>query len=484
MSTTPPLQADLDQTVPRSAWLALSVTTVVFFLTVIDVSAVNVAFPSIRESFGATQSQLSWIISGYNITVATGLLLAGRMADSIGRKRVFLPGVAVFMVGSALSGLAPSVNLLIAARVLQAVGGAVVGASSLAVVLPEFPLTKRGTVIGIAGATAGLGAVAGPALGTILIEAFSWRAIFLINVPLCLGILAVSPRLLRESKDPNATGRVDRLGIPIGTAAIALIMFAIVQSESWGIGDGRIIALFVVGLALVPVLIWRSARHPEPLLDLDLFKIRSFRATAIGTAFYSSAFTSGFLVGSLTLQELWDQSLRTTGLALVPAPILAAIASPLAGRFSDRFGHRWLLGVGSGLCGFAYLLYLLVLDENPSVFTLYVPIGLILGVGIGLSISSWSSAGLADIGPAKFGVANATIRTVQQCFYALGVAVVVTLLAVGGDRSELTGYRWAWIWITGTYFASAIVIMIGFPAGSSQDRHDSSANQKTRGRRP
>lgn len=456
--------------VPRSAWLALSVTTVVFFLTVIDVSAVNVAFPSISEDFGVSKSQLSWIISGYNITVATGLLLAGRMADSIGRKKVFLPGVVVFMVGSLLSGVAPGVNTLIAARVVQAVGGAIVSASSLAVVLPEFPLSKRGTVIGIAGATAGLGAVAGPALGSLLINTVSWRAIFLVNVPLCLLILALGTRLLKESKDPNASGRIDLLGVPIGTAAIALIMFAIVQSESWGLTDGRIVALFLVGLALVPVLIWRSGRHPEPLLDLTLFKVRSFSSANAGVAFYSAAFTSGFLVNSLVLQELWDQSITITGLALVPAPILAAAFSPVAGRFSDRFGHRWLLGFGTMLCGIGNIGYLTFLNDSPAVFTRLVPISLVLGTGIGLSISSWSSAGLADIGPAKFGIANATVRTVQQGMYALGIAVVVTLLSVGGERTELTGFRWAWSFVAGAYFLSAAVIMITFPSGSSEDR--------------
>jgi EmrB/QacA subfamily drug resistance transporter len=448
----------------------LGVTTVVFFLTVIDVSAVNVAFPSIADDFGVSKSRLSWIISGYNVTVATGLLLAGRLADSLGRKKVFLPGVVVFLIGSLLSGLAPGVNWLIGARVVQAVGGSIVAASSLAVVLPDFPLSKRGTVIGIAGATAGLGAVAGPALGSILINAVSWRAIFLLNVPLCLLILAIGPRLLRESKDPNASGRIDLLGVPIGTGAIALIMFAIVQSESWGLTDPRIVALLVVGLALIPVLIWRSARHPEPLLDLTLFRVRSFSSSNLGAAFFSAAFTSGFLVNSLVLQDLWDQSITTTGMALVPAPILAALCSPVAGRFSDRFGHRWLLGFGSALCGLANVLYLLLLDEEPAVFNRLVPISLILGVGIGLSISSWSSAGLADIGPAKFGTANATIRTVQQGFYALGIAVVVTLLAVGAERTELTGFRWAWSFVAGAYLLSAIVIMIAFPSGSSQDR--------------
>lgn len=462
---TPPADA-----VPRSAWLALSVTTLVFFLSVVDVSAVNVAFPSIAEDFDVSKSELSWIISGYNITVATGLLLAGRLADSIGRRRVFVPGVAIFAVGSALCGLAPSVEWLIAARVIQAVGGSIIAAASLAVVLPEFPFSKRGAVIGIAGATAGLGAVAGPALGSLLINSVSWRAIFWLNVPLCVLVLVLSPRLLRESKDPNATGRIDLLGVPIGTIAIALIMFGIVQSESWGLSDSRVIALFLIGLALLPLLIWRSARHPEPLLDLELFRSRSFASAAAGSAFFSAAFTSGFLVGSLVLQDLWDQPITTTGLALVPSPILAAFFSPIAGRYADRFGHRWLLGFGSTLCGIAFVLYFFALGDEPAVFTRFVPISLLLGVGVGLSIASWSSAGLSDVAAAKFGTANATLRTIQQGCYALGISVVVTLLAIGGDRAVLVGYRWAWAFVAGCYLLSAMVIMSSFPAGSSRDR--------------
>lgn len=459
-----------DPEIPRSAWLALGVTTLVFFLTVIDVSAVNVAFPSIRESFAVSGGSLSWIISGYSIVVATGLLLSGRLADSIGRKKVFIPGVAIFMVGSLLCGLAPSVGLLIAARVVQAVGGAIVSASSLAVVLPEFPMQKRGAVIGIAGATGALGAVAGPALGSFLIDLFSWRAIFLINVPLCVLILAIAPKLLRESKDPNATGRIDTFGVPIGTAAIALIMFAIVQSESWGLSDWRVLAVAAIGILLLPLLIWRSARHPEPLLDLDLFRVRSFSSANAGAAFYSAAFTSGFLVNSLLLQDLWDQSITTTGMALVPGPLLAAIASPIAGRYADRFGHRWLLGIGTGLCATAFLLYRILLDEEPTVTSRFIPISFMLGIGIGMSIASWSSAGLADIGPAKFGIANATVRTVQQCFYALGISVVVTLLAAGAERSELIGFQWAWNWVIAAYVISAVVIMTTFPSGSAKGR--------------
>jgi len=456
--------------VPRTAWLALFVTTLVFFLVVIDISAVNVAFPSIADEFGTTTAQLSWIISGYNITVGALLLVAGRLADSLGRKRLFIPAVAVFLLGSVLCGLAPNRGLLIAARVLQATGGAVLSPTAVAVVLPDFPPTKRSTAIGILGATGGLGAVFGPALGSIAINVWSWRGVFLINVPICLLVLAVSPRLLRESKNPDATGRIDLLGVVIGTAAIASIMFGIVESEHWGITDPRVVALIVAGLVLVPVLLRRSARHPEPLVELPLFRHRSFAAAVAGVAFYSLGFTSGALTSSLLLQEAWDQPITTTGKALLVSPLLSAAAAPLSGRLADRVGHRWILAAGCLCSALGYVLYLVLLTPTPAVWSRFVPISILVGLGTGVTIATWSSAGLSDIAPARFGTANATIRTAQQVFYAFGVSVVVILLASGDGDGGLEGFRWAWTWIIGTYVASAVTIGLMFPAGSSHDR--------------
>ena len=456
-----------DDEVARSAWLALGVTTLVFFLVVVDVSAVNVAFPSIADDFGVSTAQLSWILSGYNVTVAALLLTAGRLADSLGRKKVFLPGVVIFMIGSIASGLAPNVNLLIGARVLQAVGGAVLMPTALAVVLPEFPPSKRSTAIGFLGATGGLGAVAGPAIGSILIDTWSWRGIFLINVPACLLVLAVAPRLLRESKNPKATGRIDLLGVLMGTVAIGSFMAAIVQIESWGVADIRVIALAVVGLGLITPLIRRSRHHSEPLIELALFRYRSFSSTNVAVAFFSLFFTSGFLTSSLLLQELWDQSITTTGKALILSPLASAITSPLIGRLADKIGHRWILAVGSLISAIGFVLYLLLLGEDPHVFDHFVPLSLFVGFGTGITIATWSSAGMADIGPEQFGTANATIRTTQQMFYALGISVVVALLAA---RTGIQGYRWAWIWIATMYTAAAVVIATTFPSGSSRQR--------------
>ena len=430
----------------------------------------TVAFPSVAEEFEVSESSLGWVISGYNMTVASLLLLAGRLADSWGRKKLFIPGVAIFMLGSFLSGLAPSDTALIAARVVQAVGGAIIAPTALAVVLPEFPPTKRSTVIGLIGVTGGLGAVVGPALGSIVIDLWSWRGIFLLNVPLCLMVLALSPSLLRESKNPAATGQIDYWGVPIETVGIGLVMYSIVQSESWGLIDPRTIGCFVAGLALIAALVWRSGRYPEPLLELSLFQVRSFWSTNLGLAFYSMAFTSGFLANSLLLQDLWDQDIRTTGMALVLSPFISAVFSPLAGRLADRIGHRWILAIGSVLCAAGYIGQLLLLDHEPHVFDQFVPLSALVGFGIGLTIATWASAGLSDVQPAMFGAANATVRTTQQVFYALGISVVLTLIAVGTGLDGLQGFRWAWAWVVVMYLASAVLIAVTFPPGSSEDR--------------
>lgn len=462
-----------DTHISRDAWLALSVSTLVVFLVVIDISAVNVAFPSIREEFEVSATDLSWIVSGYNIVVGALLMVSGRLADSLGRRKVYLPGVAIFGLGSALCAFAPTAGLLIAARIVQGVGGAITTAAGFAVMLPEFPPSRRSTAIGIAGATGSLGAVAGPAVGSVLIDVFSWRAIFWVNVPLCLIVLLIGPRFLNESKDPNASGKIDLIGVPVGTAAVGLVMFGIVQSESWGLTDVRVISMIVAGFALIPVLLRRSKVHPEPLINLDLFQYQSFRSANMGVVFFGLAFTSGFLINSLMLQDVWDQPIRTVGLALIPGPLLAAVVSPITGSLADRYGHRWLLGIGCAICGVGYTIYAVVLGSSPQLLNVFVPVGILIGVGVGLTVATWSSAGLADIPVSQFGVASSTYGTLRQAAYALGISISITLIALGSDGSDvtsITGIRWAWIFVAVCYFAAAAVVVATFPSGSSHDR--------------
>ncbi|MEM9521706.1 MAG: MFS transporter [Actinomycetota bacterium] len=465
-----------DETIPRRAWMALFVSTLVVFLAVINISSVNVAFPSIREDFGSTDAELSWIIGAYNLVVGSLLLAAGRLSDSLGRRKVYLPGVAVFGVGSVLCALAPGTWWLVAARVVQGVGGSITMAAGFAVMLPEFPPTRRSTPIGIAGAAGALGAVVGPVVGSLLIDAFSWRGTFWINVPLCLLVLAIGPRYLSESKDPSATGRIDWLGVLLGTIGVASVMFGIVQTEVWGVGDARIIALVMLGLGLAVALVRRSRTHPEPLIDVDLFRFRSFTSSNIGGAFYGLGFTAGALVSSLMLQDVWDLPVRDVGLAFAPSPLLAAAISPIAGRWADRIGHRWILAVGCGLCAVTYLGYIVVFDETAEPWRQYVPLSLPLGVGIGMTVSTWSSAGVSDVPPARFGIAGATFNTLRNGAYGLGTAVVVALIAAAGDTTTLVGIERAYGFIAVCYVFAAVSVALTFPAGAARDRAEMSTS--------
>ena len=472
-----------DETIPRRAWMALFVSTLVVFLAVINVTSVNVAFPSIREDLDATDAQLSWVIGAYNLVVAALLMAAGRLADSIGRRKVYLPGVAIFAVGSMFCALAPDTGWLIAARVVQGVGGSITMAAGFAVMLPEFPPTRRSTPIGISGAAGALGAVVGPVVGSLLIDAFSWRGIFWINVPLCLLALALGPRYLSESRDPEATGRIDWLGVAFGTLAVGGAMFAITQSDTWGVFDGRVIGLVGVALVLAVLLVKRSRNHPEPLIDLDLFRFRSFTSANIGSTFYGLAFVGGALASSLMLQDVWDLPIREVGLVFAPSPVLAAIVSSFAGRWADRIGHRWILTVGCLVSAFAYVLYLLIFDDTAAPWSEYVPVSLLLGIGVGMTVSTWSSAGIADVPPARFGVAGATINTLRQAATGLGVALAVSFVESAGEVTTLLGIQRAYVFVTVGYLLAAASVALTFPAGSARDRAEAGVTEAATARR-
>lgn len=456
--------------VERRSWLALGAATAAAFMVVVDVSIVNVAFPSIQKSLGASNAALSWIVSGYSITVGSFLLLSGRLADRQGRRKMFNLGLAIFAVGSLFSGVAPEVEVLIAARVVQAMGGSLIMPSSLAMVLPEFPVSRRSAAIGMWGAMGALGAAFGPSIGALLIEGLGWRWIFYVNLPIAALVFMASTRLVRESRDEDSEGRLDVVGVPMGTLALALVMVAIVQGEGWGYGDPRIVVFAVVGVVLLPFVVWRSRSRPNPLLDLSLFSYRSFSSATASFGLYALGFVPGFLMSSLLLQDLWGLTVLEAGLGLTPGPIMASALSVPIGRMADQWGHRWLLTSGVALCGLSYLWLLLLAGESSAYFAVFLPSSIALGTGVGLSIATFVSAAMCDIPPSRFAIANATTRTVQQVCFALGIAVVVALFSSAPAGELLIGFQRAWIWVIVTFAASAVVIMATFPSGTAVRR--------------
>src|SRR5690349_9869843 len=272
-------------------WKVLLVTAVAVFMAFLDVTIVNVAFPSIRQAFPeASVAGLSWVLNAYNIVFAALLVPAGRLADLLGRRRLFFVGLAIFVLASCLCGLAPSVEFLVGARVLQAAGAALLVPTSLGLLLPEFPPERRATATALWGAVGGVAAATGPSLGGLLIEWTDWRLVFFVN--LVLGGLAWVParRLLREARDPDRGAVPDTLGIVLLAGGVGAVSLGIVEAPDWGWGSARVVGAFVVGALLLVAFVWRSYLHPHPVLDLSLFRVRSFATACAGVGVFAMGF--------------------------------------------------------------------------------------------------------------------------------------------------------------------------------------------------
>ena len=454
--------------IPRQAWVALGIVSLALYMSVLDASAVNIAFPSVVRDLDVSRSTLSWMISAYTITTASLLLIAGHLADSTGRRRVFAIALSVFVLGSAICALANGFEILIVGRVVQGAGAAGVMASSLAVVLPLFPPHRRSTAIGVWGSMASAGAATGPTVGAFLIDVSSWRAIFWVNVPIGALVIAMTIMRVPESKsDDLGEGRLDPLGVPMATSGVALLMLAIVQTETWGFTDWRTAVIALAGLVLIPAAVVRSVSHPRPAIELDLFRVRSFWPAVLTLTFYGAGFLAGFLTTTLYLQDLWGYSVWVTGLALSPGPVIATFTGMYSGRLAERVGHRVLVGTGIVCIGASYGFLALTATAEPDYVGRYLASTLLLGIGLGLSLANVSGYAMTLISPARYGLANATLRTVQQIAYAVGIAIVVVLL--GTDLIELADYRRSWIWITSMFaIAAAIAITYFTPQASPQ----------------
>ena len=419
----------MNQTQPdlSRAYKVLGLTAIATFLVSLDTSIVVVARNSIQADLGHP-TLLTWVFSGYNIAYAAGLLTAGRFADVNGRKRSFLRGLAIFSLGSVLCGLAPSAPLLVAARIIQALGGAQLTPASLALVLPEFPVEKRTVAIGIWGAVGGLAAAAGPSAGGLLVDALSWRWMFFINVPFCIFTLVVGSRILHESKDPNATKNVDLVGTALGFPGVALVTLAIVQSGDWGWVDARTAASLVVGFLLLALFVKRCGSVRDPLLDLSLFKLPFVVAANISGLFFSIGFLGMWLLNTQWLQAVWHYSPAKSGLAIAPGPITAALLAAPMGRMAMKWGHSRVLMLGSALLSFGTVMFSLQVAPTPNYVTGLLPWMIVTGAGVGCSMSTLSASASAFLPPAKFAMGSALNTTMRQVGSALGAALAGSMV--------------------------------------------------------
>jgi len=438
-------------------WKVLLVTGVAVFMAFLDVTIVNVAFPSIREEFPDTSlAGLSWVLNAYNIVFAALLVPAGRLADLLGRRRIFFVGMGLFLAASALCGLAPSVEVLIGARVVQAAGAALLVPTSLGLLLPEFPPERRATATALWGAIGGVAAATGPSLGGLLIELTDWRLVFFVN--LVLGAVALLParRLLRETRDPDRGAVPDALGIALLAGGVGALSLAIVEAPSWGWGSARVLGAFAGSALLLAAFVWRSVAHPHPVLEFSLFKVRSFAAACAGVGVFALGFYAVLLANILFLTSVWDYSILRAGFAVTPGPLMAATSSALAGRMIDRYGQRVSAAPGGLIFAVGCVLFATGLGSEPAYVAEFLPSTILTGIGVGLSFAGWSSAAVAELPPARF----ATGSAISSCFRQLGAVLGISvLIAVLGAAPSLSDFHRAYALMAVTGATAALIAL-------------------------
>jgi EmrB/QacA subfamily drug resistance transporter len=433
----------------------LALTSIGVYLVSLDVTVVNVGFRSFIEDFGADQANLlTWVLSGYNIAFAAGLLTAGRLADTYGRKRIFLLGMAVFAVGSALCGIAPSAGFLVAARVVQALGGALILPASVALLLPEFPVEKRSVAIGINGAVGGIAAASGPAIGGLVVEHLGWHWLFFLNLPLCALAIWIGRRLLVETRAESAQ-RPDVNGAALAMGSVALLTLAIIQGEQWGWSSGRTLGTLAVAVALGVVFVARCRVQADPVLDLALFRLRFFTAANVAALLFSMGFFAMFFTNIQWLQGVWEYSVISSGMAMVPGPLMAAVFAAPAGRWAQQHGHAKVVVPGTLLLGGGVAVMNLLIEPEASYWTLYFPVMIVTGIGVGLSISTLGSANSAYLPQHRFAMGSAVNSTARQVGAGLGIAIVTAIDAAAPDDDPLAGFHRSW------WFISATVVLAG-----------------------
>jgi EmrB/QacA subfamily drug resistance transporter len=417
----------------QTKWWTLAAVSVATFMLLLDVTVVNVALPAIRDSLGASFTDLQWVIDAYALTLAALVLTAGSLADRLGRRRVFVAGLVLFTAASALCAAAPDPTFLILARGLQGIGAAAMFAVSLALIAHEFDAGRdRGTALGIYGATIGVAVAIGPLLGGALTDALGWESIFLLNLPVGVAALAMTFGRLRESRDPNAT-RVDWSGTATFSAALFLLVFALVRGNDEGWGSPLIVSLLAGFAVLLAAFVAVERRVAEPMLPLALFRRPAFAGAQIAALTISASIFSLFLYISLYLQNYLGLSPLQTGLRYLPITLAVFFASPLAGLLLPRVAPRVLLF--SGLTIVAGGLVLMGGIDAGDGWTTLLPGFIVAGIGVGLLNPVIADLAVSVVPRAQSGMASGINDTFRQVGVAIGLAVWgAVFVGRGADR--------------------------------------------------
>jgi len=418
----------------NSRWWTLGAMCFALFMMMLDNTVVNIALPSIQRDLHATLSALEWTINAYTLTLAVGLVTGGRLGDIFGRRRMFLLGVLIFGVSSAVIGVSPSGTVLVAFRALQGVGAALMMPATLSIISQTFPPEQRGMAIGTWAGVSALALAIGPVFGGFLTQAVSWRAIFFINPPIAVAAIAVTLFATKESRDETVDRTVDYAGIATLTVSLTSLVLALVEGNSWHWGSARIVSLFALAAITMVAFATIERRVIAPMIDFSFFRSRSFLGSNIVAFFVTFAMFSQFFFLTLYMQNVLGYSPLQTGLRFLPSTVVIIVAGPIAGRLADRVGPRPLMTVG--LLIVAGALFIQSGITIHSGYGLLLPGFVMMGLGMGLVMSPMSTAAMNAVDRTKAGLASGTLSMSRMVGGTFGVAVMGALVTAIG-KSQL-----------------------------------------------
>jgi EmrB/QacA subfamily drug resistance transporter len=424
----------------RKRWLALLVLCLGDLMIVLDTTVVNVALPSIRDDLGFSESSLAWVVNAYLLTFGGFLLLGGRLGDLFGYRRLFLVGIALFTLASLACGLASSQAFLVAARAAQGIGGAIVSAVALSLIMVLFTEPgERAKAMGVFGFVAAGGGSVGVLLGGVLTDAFDWHWIFLVNIPIGVAVFALCLVLLRPSPGPAGPVHLDVAGAVTVTASLMLAVYAIVNGNETGWTSGQTIGMLVASAVLLAVFFVIEARVRSPLVPLGLFRLRNLATANTVGVLWAAAMFAWFFLSALYLQLVLGYSPFEVGLAFLPTTlIMGAFSLGLSAKLVMRFGIRVPLAVGLSLAAVGLALFARApVDGNFAVDVL--PSMILLGFGAGISFNPLLLAAMSDVPPDEAGLASGVVNTSFMMGGALGLAILASLAASRTDSLLAAG---------------------------------------------
>jgi EmrB/QacA subfamily drug resistance transporter len=460
----------------RRIW-TLVIVSLGLFMTVLDNLVVNVALPSIHRDLGASIQTLEWTVNAYILAYAVLLLTGAALGDRLGRKRMFMVGIAVFTAGSAAAALAPTIGFLIAARALQGVGAALVTPLTLTLLAEAFPPEQRGLALGVWSAISGIGVAAGPLVGGFLTQAASWHLIFWVNVPIGLALIPLAGARLTESR--GAVKHLDLPGLALVSTGLFGLVFGLVRSQSLGWGNAQVLISLAAGVVLVLAFIAQELRTDEPMLPMEFFANRGFAVTnAVSLAMYFGMFGSIFFLSQF-LQNVLHNTPLQAGVKLLVWTGAVMVVAPVAGFMSERYGSRWFMIAGLSLQAIALGWMASVAGVGESYASLVVPFAL-AGSGMALVFAPSANAVLASVRTSQTGQASGATNAIRELGGVLGIAVLATVFTSHGSYLSPQAYVNGLVpalWLGAAVLAGGALIAAALPFSTRASASEHAAEE-------